>query len=773
MKKSVLVYLLFVCYIVATAQTTVVDSLTKILDQHETKDTVRVNLLNDLGFKIFTSDIDKTMIYAKEALQLSNEIPYPRGKAKALNLMGIYHYTKGEFYRAQDKFLESLVIKEEIGDNKGIASSLNNIGVINENKGDYPLALEYYQRALKIYEDLNDLKGISTEYNNIGTIYGDLENFAKALEYYQKSFEIDSLLSNNYGKGIDLNNIGKVHFYMKNFEKSIFYHQKALKIFDEISFRDGISMSLMNIGSVKEAKGEHNEALDYYLRSLKIYEEIGRHSDLCVLYIQISDIYRKKGNFTKALDFANKSLNTSGKLKLLEDKATTLELLSNIYVNKRDYKKAYEYYIDYKQLNDSIFNEENVRKITGLEYQYEFEKEKKAIEEEQKRKDLIYEQERHQGTVQRNSFIAAFLIALILASLIYTSLHRKKKSNKLLTQLNKEISSQKELIEQQNEKLKTNNEKLVELDEFKQGMTGMIVHDLKNPLNAILNPSKSLAVEGQLQTAKQYGGQMLNMVLNILDLQKYQDTKMVLDLRETKIFDIVKQAIGEIQFLSEAKNIQLNNKMPIGYRVMADPDILRRVLVNLLTNAIKFTPNNGEVTIGAEEVSKSNYLKIYVVDTGEGVSGDEIDRVFDKFAQVQVKESGTIKSTGLGLTFCKIAIEAHGGEIGVSSELGKGTLFWFLLHTTSHVENDTAVIEPTEHEIKLPVLTQSEVNSFSSSLSLLKETKLYHISQLKKILSNIDEGQSENVKKWKEAIEKAIRTEDLKSYQILIDNQLD
>ena len=133
-------------------------------------------------------------------------------------------------------------------------------------------------------------------------------------------------------------------------------------------------------------------------------------------------------------------------------------------------------------------------------------------------------------------------------------LKQREKANKLLEEKNVAILEQNEKIETQAKKIKEANLKLIELDEFKQGMTGMIVHDLKNPLNAIINASDNQLVRYK-KRVQQSGKQMLNMVLNILDVYKYEESQLTVDKATKNVYDIAQNALNEIAFLADQKSI--------------------------------------------------------------------------------------------------------------------------------------------------------------------------------------------------------------------------
>ncbi|RLD84535.1 MAG: hypothetical protein DRJ10_00930, partial [Bacteroidetes bacterium] len=195
--------------------------------------------------------------------------------------------------------------------------------------------------------------------------------------------------------------------------------------------------------------------------------------------------------------------------------------------------------------------------------------------------------------------------------------------------------------------------------------------------------------------------------------------------------------------------------------------------------AIKFTPNNGKIVIRTDvPQGASQYTKITISDTGQGIPQDQIHRIFEKFGQISAKKSGKVHSTGLGLTFCKMAVEAHGGEIGVESELenlpvGKagGTTFWFTLpigdlQSIKNLGSITIKEEITEE--KPFELSKTDKEILLPFLSKLQELEVYEHTEISKIIGQIDCSKTENLQKWKKEIEQSIYAMNEKKYNELI-----
>lgn len=351
----------------------------------------------------------------------------------------------------------------------------------------------------------------------------------------------------------------------------------------------------------------------------------------------------------------------------------------------------------------------------------------------------------------------------------------------------REIETQKEEILAQTEQLKSQNDKLIEMDRFKQGMTSMIVHDLKNPLNTILSVSDSIgtkALTTESETLKGTGLQMLNMVLNILDVNKFEEASMAINFGMHALLDIVKLATKQVEFLVKQKNIQIINNFTSQYKVLCDRDIIERVLVNLFTNAIKYSPHNSSIEILVypctgeslpPELKKidcsentSEKLLIAVKDNGTGIKQDAIPLIFQKFRQLDAVESGNVKSTGLGLTFCKLAIEAHGGEIGVNAEQEKGSLFWFTLKTNKISKSSDLIEQEKPEKNVLITLSATDKEYLNNYLNELTQLEYYEVTSIRRVLATINADISDPVKAWKDLVELAIKNSNQEEYEKLI-----
>ncbi|MBI5242220.1 MAG: HAMP domain-containing histidine kinase [Elusimicrobia bacterium] len=233
--------------------------------------------------------------------------------------------------------------------------------------------------------------------------------------------------------------------------------------------------------------------------------------------------------------------------------------------------------------------------------------------------------------------------------------------------------------------------KLKELDELKEGFLSRMTHDLRNPLSAMINQTETVTgglrgpvTESQnkaLRTVIKNGNYLMSLINNILDVTKLEAGKM-----EFAQSDLDLQAIaGEVVEIARATAAEFkvfipDPDVPSGTRVWADEQALRRVLMNLVFNALKFTPEGGTVRILWSKTPEG-HDRLAVQDTGIGIPADKIKTLFKKFSQIEETKDKVrkTKGTGLGLVICKEIVEAHGGSIWAESEYQKGTTFLFTL----------------------------------------------------------------------------------------------
>jgi PAS domain S-box-containing protein len=222
------------------------------------------------------------------------------------------------------------------------------------------------------------------------------------------------------------------------------------------------------------------------------------------------------------------------------------------------------------------------------------------------------------------------------------------------------------------------------LDELRADLTSMLFHDMRSPLGSILSSlhllSESLppdeTVRSVMAIALRSARRLSRMIDSLLDLHRLEEGRAVIRKEKVSLAALAADAAEEVHPSAEGKNISLELDLPLRLpTVEADTDMLRRVIINMLENAIKYTPGGGSIRVGAQVVESS--VRVTIADSGPGIPREEMHRIFEKYGRVE--RVGAPKGLGLGLAFCRMAVKVHGGRIWAESPPGGGAVFHFTL----------------------------------------------------------------------------------------------
>ena len=445
-----------------------------------------VKYLTILGANHRLQNHDSTAIECfREAMKISEGEKDRLGIAKSLINMSSIYMKIDNYEKAIDGYQKALKIVKEFNNKSLIASCTNNLGIIYSYRGNYPLALEYFQMYLKIKDDPNDRLTNFAGFGNIGNIYLLLSDYPKAFDYFGRALKIAEELKDQQKIATCYANIGCVYKKMNDL-KSLEYFRKALAISDEVG-EEMITLSvLIYLGDVYVQQNEFNQALESYQKALKISEETGRKRPACEISNKIGTIYLKQKKYAIALSSTLKGLALANELKLMDSKNDIHKQLSEIYAATNDYKKAYIHHKLFTEINDSVYNEKNVKKTAELEYTYKFEKEKQTIKLEQQKKDAVQVAEKKLQWIIIISLIVGFILMCLLAVFLFRSYRFKHKTNIVLTKQKHEIEELNEELMASNEELTASNEELI--------ITKNLVEESEEKLKLLIKNSNDILV---------------------------------------------------------------------------------------------------------------------------------------------------------------------------------------------------------------------------------------------------------------------------------------
>lgn len=679
-------------------------------DQNEKVDTIQMTRLYDKGYNYVFSNPDSAIVLADSLLDLSRNKDYESGKYNALRLKGIVDAIGGKYEDALSHFDQAREITRSMDDSAHTSVILTNIGNVYLYMSRHAKALEKYRQALAIDRKMGNRKGEANNLNNMAATYNEMGSYRKALDYYLEALRIKEEFSEKRDIASTTMNIALMLHKLKRYDKAWEYLSRSVKLMQETNDRMGLAKCKNIEGLIHKATGQHSRAQKSFLEALEINRDMNMPEQIAINLRNLAKNEMERQNYQAAEKYALESSEVESRTTDFSGKGETKEILSRIYLaqektNKalkhaesalktgqkhndkallRDasetlskisekqgnWQEALQYHQQFKMYADSLFNSEIQQETERMEARYEFEKKELELKNEQKIKEARYQQK----VSQRTHLFYFSLIALIVLGIIAIGIFRSRAKIK---QASKHISRQKQEIEKQANELETANEKLRDLTHFKEEISNMIIHDLKNPLGIILMLSQEVPDQERTEMIHDAAKKMLNMVMNILDINKYEEAKLKLEFSDTSVKDIVEDSIKEQEYNLKMKSLHIIRAFQSKPVASLDPGMIKRVMENLIDNAVKYSPYNEPIHIAIDD--EENQVKITISNKGPGIPPDKTKLIFEPYGQARSRGIGMIKSTGLGLAFCKMAISAHNGKIGVESTPNEWTSFWFTI----------------------------------------------------------------------------------------------
>lgn len=468
-RKLVFTFLLITIFIAGSGQNQEkIDSLFEIINSNN-KDTLRIDAYIEIANLYRRTNYDSSLILFQKALKLndntskklrSNEKAYSKltkQKSTIYRKIGSLYRSKANYDSAIYNTSEALRIAQLINNNDLISKSFNSLGVVYYIQGNYERAIEYYLKSLKINESIGNKLGQLTSFGNIGVVHYRQGNYDIALNYYLRSLDLAIEIGHKSHMSNNFSNIANIYGKKGKKDSSLIYYHKSLDIDIELGNKTGISSCYNNIGNLYQINGDYKKALEFYTLTIKLKLELGDKYGLSRTYTNLSEIHRlladsilyrnNKEIWNQHLDSAillgNKAFDIAEKIGSISTQEYAAESLQKAYKEKGLFKEANKFAEILLDTKDSLFSKNKTEALTEMEAKYHSEKKQQEIEKQKliiaKEKALLKKRD-----FQRNSFIGAFIVSLIIAVYIFRLNYRHKKTNILLNEKNEEIKAQSE-----------------------------------------------------------------------------------------------------------------------------------------------------------------------------------------------------------------------------------------------------------------------------------------------------------------------------------------
>lgn len=562
-----------------------------------------------------------------------------------------------------------------IADHKDSIQERASYGVVLANffrdKGNYLKSLEFALRVEKDWEELKDTLQLFNIKNILSYAYYQTGDISKAKEYTTTSRSLALLLNDK--NLLDSNDlaigVNKVKF--EKGDSARYYLFNSLRYFQTINDEVNISTALTYLGKSYEGQGLWDSAQYCYLKAKEIFLITEDACGIICSNLGLVRYYLFKNDLKNSLKYALQAYDISIGMQDAYHMGAASGYLSEVYSKKGNFKSAYKFSrLEQRyQRNVQAASQRNLASLLHIEQLFEEIDLENAIE----KKDAAIEEE-----IVKRQEIAIVLFFVVIIVLIGIVL--------LLARARKKMSTMNKSLQEKHNEIKDKNEELNNLNGLKNRVFSTISHDLRAPIGSvkgILTFIKKGYVEihelpDLLNKAEVQVESTLETMDNLLQWAKNQMEGIEFNPIIFDLTDLIKESINVVLAESARKKINVESEVSRGsIMVLADQDMVRSILRNLLNNAIKFTHSGGEITVAVKDDSDKVFISIK--DTGIGMSDEKQKKLF--FETVGVSTAGTEneKGTGLGLSLTYEFVRRNGGEIFVESKLGEGSTFTFYL----------------------------------------------------------------------------------------------
>lgn len=678
LKTILLIFILFLGGVTAClGQTNTIDSLERLLTRN-IPDTTRIDILIRLADSYLFIDFQKSTQFAKEAERLAIKSENKNLKYRTNQQLALNHGLRGDFTSALNYETKSLQLAIVMSDSASVALSHNNIGNYYYEIGEYDEAYHYFTQAYKTLQKCaktsSDTLYMNIALHNVGRVFKELGQYEAALRHLLLSKKISLQIKDLEGGPYSNDEIGDVNLRMGEYDSALHYLTLSMEESRKIMSTDPLSSlkelqpkTLSKIAKVYMHKGDYEKAFTYYDSTYKIHQLTGNKFGIAEVDLGRGSVFIQQKKYHEALGYIEKAVAIAREINARVLEIACYKQLSILWENEGDFKKSLDYFKQFKALDDSLYSNEMHQKLLRDQIQFET-----ATRDDQiaslTRIEEIQKSELRKTEFIRNILVVVVALSGILLISVYRSGQRRKQINALLLQHQEEMEKRSKELEQ--------------LNEVKDKFFSIISHDLRSPINALAGLMDLLdrgaiashelpAAIKELRVRFNHTRSLMN---NLLDWTVLQMDKLNLQTGNIALHKIVEENI-ELTAAIQSKKIKMTNSVPenaIGY---GDSNTINLVIRNLLTNAIKFTNDGGEITVTAE--AKGKEWVVAIRDNGIGMSADIQKRLFDKINPYSTRGTANEKGTGLGLILCKEFVEKNGGRIWVKSQENKGSTFWF------------------------------------------------------------------------------------------------
>lgn len=585
------------------------------------------SLLKQTKQYIKQHDWENGLATAYKATELCTEYCFEKELAWSLEEMARAYLGMGNLTSAKQKYCAIIPFYMPDSYNK-LAYIYSTIGVLEFRLGNYNTSLDYHTQAIQYAERDGDLRVRSITYANIVSTYEKLKRKEEALIYSKRSLKMLKQLKKPFETAVAYMNLGVIMMGQNNLSLAISNTKKALRLFSTGPMSENYISCCTNIASLYLNMHQHVISERYLEMAIKACTQFGPTILLAYINLLYAKIHNEKNQDVTALQYCEKALIVAEQYQEKEIIMETYSSFASIYADMEDYKNAYQSSIKRRKIAEELFSKELTDKIAILQAKF--------------------------------------------------NIQQKENETRFLLEKNEKLENLITVIEEQNRELEETNK-------AKDTILNIVSHDLKNTIGGIQSATDILLSynsfgkeeRNYLDIIKQASVRAFTMVNDILDADRIQGQDYKLELTHTNLNMLLQGYYSTFIMMVEAKKQNFNLTLPdYTIHIKLNGNRFWQILLNLMSNAIKFTTEGGSIQLSVAKDDQQCIIKLK--DTGIGIAKSDFDILFTRFTKASRRGTQGEMSTGLGLSIVKRLVELHNGKITLESVVGKGTTFQLL-----------------------------------------------------------------------------------------------
>lgn len=668
---------------------------------HELENFIAIAYYGIVNIHYQQFNYDKTDKYADTLIQIA---PTNRYKMLAIERKGDVHWYNGRFDLAGQNYLKVKQLAEEIGDSAKLATVLRDLGDYARQTGDYKSAVVYFNNSIELLKEMKDTSILPSVYNNYSIVFYSTGDYHKQLEYLLKALELKKASNDFSALALYNKNIADVYiqlkeyptalekireaiayikkspflrfeiyvnetagrsfFHLEQFDSSRYYFLKALQLSDSVGEKRYQARINRCLGDLAAQYDNYELANGYYNTSLAFYDYIEDPVYEVKTYISIAQVGLLSGKYEHVKASLMKAQTLSKKYGNKGVLTQVFRLLSQYYQKQGNISMSNTYLNKLDSLNDIVFNEDRVKYISVNEILYNTKNQE--LENIKLKQDIINKNAEYSKQAMRLKIGTIIIIAILLIAISLYYAYRKTRLSKL------KISIQNKQLHKKNQEVEKANQQQMDL-------IHLVAHDLKAPLNKIQGLASIIKLDNNLSTEQKE-------IINKMDEVLFSSRKFIVSLLEAQHIERMslepklkwypidrlsmewKKELEQQVHLKSQKAV-FTNYLEKGLLIQVDIELMHHVLINLFSNAVKFSPEKSTILFRLENDSKRIYL--HINDEGPGFTKEDEKNIYSKFQKLSARPTNNESSTGLGLYLIKSLLTKMDGIIQlIPSEKG-------------------------------------------------------------------------------------------------------